>query len=85
MSRFIYPKKTLSFIIKNNVQIILKILKMKSGKENQYKGAGFGGKLLNTTVKEYRLNKKQQIFYTELFNKNSTNGKVKKEDFKPLS
>lgn len=57
---------------------------MKSGKQNKFHGTGIERKLLNTTVKEYRLTKKQQLFYTDLFNENSTNGKVKKEDFMPL-
>ena len=57
---------------------------MKSGKQNQFHGTGIERKLLNTTVKVYRLTKKQLIFYTELFNENSTNGKVKKNDFLPL-
>ena len=43
-----------------------------------------GEKLLNPNVNQYRLTKNQRIFYTELFNESSMNGKVKKENFFPL-
>ena len=43
-----------------------------------------GEKLLNPNVNQYRLSKEQRIFYTELFNENATDGKVKKENFLPL-
>ena len=41
-------------------------------------------KLLNPSVYQYRLNKEQRVFYTELFNDNASNGKVKRENFLPL-
>ena len=43
-----------------------------------------GEKLLNPNVYHYRLNNEQRMFYTELFNENATNGKVKREKFLPL-
>ena len=43
-----------------------------------------GEKLLNPNVNQYRLNKDQKQFYTELFYENASNGKVKKENFLPL-
>ena len=43
-----------------------------------------GEKLVNPNVNQYRLTKKQRLFYTELFNENCTNGKVKRENFFPL-
>ena len=51
---------------------------------NKYNVIPLGEKLLNPIVKEYRLTKKQRLFYTELFNENSSNGKVKRENFFPL-
>ena len=51
---------------------------------SKYKNGNFGNKLLNPNFDQYRLNNKQRLFYTELFNENSTNGKVKKENFFPL-
>ena len=57
-------------------------LKFKNNKK--YKGRTPGEKLVNPNVNQYRLTKKQRIFYTELFNENSTNGKVKRENFFPL-
>ena len=41
-------------------------------------------KLLNPSVYQYRLNNEQRVFYTELFNDNASNGKVKRENFLPL-
>ena len=41
-------------------------------------------KLLNPNVYQYRLNNEQRVFYTELFNDNASNGKVKRENFLPL-
>ena len=41
-------------------------------------------KLLNPSVYHYRLNNEQRMFYTELFNENASNGKVKREKFLPL-
>ena len=41
-------------------------------------------KLLNPNVSHYRLNNEQRVFYTELFNENASNGKVKRENFLPL-
>ena len=43
-----------------------------------------GEKLLNPSVYQYRLNNEQRVFYTELFNDNASNGKVKRENFLPL-
>ena len=43
-----------------------------------------GEKLLNPNVYHYRLNNEQRMFYTELFNENASNGKVKRENFLPL-
>ena len=40
--------------------------------------------LLNPSVTQYRLNSEQKIFYTQLFNENAINGKVKRENFLPL-
>ena len=41
-------------------------------------------KLLNPSVNQFRLNNEQRVFYTELFNDNASNGKVKRENFLPL-
>ena len=41
-------------------------------------------KLVNPNVNQYRLNNEQRVFYTELFNENASNGKVKRENFLPL-
>ena len=57
---------------------------LKGKQNNKYKGRTPGEKLVNPNVNQYRLTKKQRIFYTELFNENSTNGKVKRENFFPL-
>ena len=57
---------------------------MKFEKEKSFKGRTLGEKLLNPNVNQYRLTKKQRIFYTELFNENASNGKVKRENFFPL-
>ena len=57
---------------------------LKSKKNDKYKGITPGEKLINPTVNQYRLTKKQRIFYTELFNENSTDGKVRRENFFPL-
>ena len=40
--------------------------------------------ILNPNVCQYRLNNEQRLFYTELFNQNASNGKVKRENFLPL-
>ena len=56
----------------------------KDKKNFEFKGRTLGEKLLNPNVNQYRLTKKQRIFYTELFNENASNGKVKRENFFPL-
>ena len=43
-----------------------------------------GEKLINPNVNQYRLNIEQRAFYTELFNQNASDGKVKRENFLPL-
>ena len=56
--------------------------------QNQYntliKSRTEGEKLLNPNVYHYRLNNEQRVFYTELFNENASDGKVKREKFLPL-
>ena len=60
-------------------------MKFEKDKTNfEFKGRTLGEKLLNPNVNQYRLTKKQRIFYTELFNENASNGKVKRENFFPL-
>ena len=60
-------------------------MKFENEKTNfEFKGRTLGEKLLNPNVNQYRLTKKQRIFYTELFNENASNGKVKRENFFPL-
>ena len=60
-------------------------MKIEKDKKNfEFKGRTLGEKLLNPNVNQYRLTKKQRIFYTELFNENASNGKVKRENFFPL-
>ena len=49
-----------------------------------FKSRTAGEKLLNPNVYHYRLNNEQRMFYTELFNENASNGKVKRENFLPL-
>ena len=56
----------------------------KKKESSDFKGRALGEKLLNPNVNQYRLTKKQRIFYTELFNENSIKGKVKREKFFPL-
>ena len=60
---------------------------MKNGssfKNILFKRRTAGEKLLNPNVYHYRLNNEQRVFYTELFNENASNGKVKREKFFPL-
>ena len=55
-----------------------------SFKNTLFKRRTAGEKLLNPNVYHYRLNNEQRMFYTELFNENASNGKVKRENFLPL-
>ena len=60
-------------------------MKNESGLKNIFfKNRTAGEKLLNPNVYHYRLNNEQRMFYTELFNENASNGKVKREKFLPL-
>ena len=43
-----------------------------------------GETLVNPNANRLRLNSEQRMFYTELFNENASNGKVKRENFLPL-